>query len=166
MLQEFAVAIAVSALVSLTLTPMMSARLLRNKTHQAEGRLRRVLEMGLGRAARAYDRCLIVAPRHRFIPLMTMLATVAASAWLLWENSAPASVTSQRAARPVPTAFVFLRAADLPEAEAIVELLIANTAKYSLAAPRAVALGFRGELAVWRGDAEDLAGRRERAAGS
>ena len=48
MFQEFAVtvtvAIAVSALVSLTLTPMMGARLLRQEQPEEQGRLSRALE--------------------------------------------------------------------------------------------------------------------------
>jgi HAE1 family hydrophobic/amphiphilic exporter-1 len=86
MFQEFAVtvtvAIAVSALVSLTLTPMMGARLLRHEHADQQGRLSRALEWGFDALMAAYDRALIVALRHRFITLMVMLATVAVTGWL------------------------------------------------------------------------------------
>jgi multidrug efflux pump subunit AcrB len=84
--QEFAVtvtvAIAVSALVSLTLTPVMGARLLRQEHPEAQGWLSRALEWCFDALLAAYDRALVVALRHRFITLMAMLATVAATAWL------------------------------------------------------------------------------------
>ena len=77
MFQEFAVtvtvAIAVSALVSLTLTPMMGARLLHHEKPEEQGRLSRGLEWCFDGLLAVYDRALIVALRHRFITLMTML---------------------------------------------------------------------------------------------
>jgi HAE1 family hydrophobic/amphiphilic exporter-1 len=86
MFQEFAVtvtvAIAVSALVSLTLTPMMGARVLRQEHPKERGRLSRALEWCFDALLAAYDRALVVALRHRFVTLMVMLATVAATAWL------------------------------------------------------------------------------------
>ncbi|MEA2791558.1 MAG: hydrophobic/amphiphilic exporter (mainly bacteria), family, partial [Acetobacteraceae bacterium] len=86
MFQEFAVtvtvAIAVSALVSLTLTPMMGARLLRHEKPEEQGRLSRGLERCFDALLATYDRGLVVALRHRFITLMVMLATVAATGWL------------------------------------------------------------------------------------
>jgi hydrophobe/amphiphile efflux-1 (HAE1) family protein len=85
MFQEFAVtvtvAIAVSLLVSLTLTPMLGARLLRHEG-SGQGRLARALEWCFDALLGAYDRALIVALRHRFTTLMIMLATVAATGWL------------------------------------------------------------------------------------
>jgi HAE1 family hydrophobic/amphiphilic exporter-1 len=84
--QEFGVtvtvAIAVSALVSLTLTPMLGARLLRQEGKTARGLLSRTLEWCFDALLAAYDRALVVALRHRFVTLMVMLATVAATAWL------------------------------------------------------------------------------------
>jgi HAE1 family hydrophobic/amphiphilic exporter-1 len=84
--EEFGVtvtaAIAVSALVSLTLTPMMGARLLRHERPEARGRLYRALEWCFEALLAAYDRALVVALRHRFITLMVMLGTIAASVWL------------------------------------------------------------------------------------
>ncbi|HME22708.1 MAG TPA: efflux RND transporter permease subunit [Acetobacteraceae bacterium] len=86
MFQEFAVtvtvAIAVSALVSLTLTPTMGARLLRHEHPEQRGRLSRALEWCFDALLATYDRALVVALRHRFVTLMVMLATMAATAWL------------------------------------------------------------------------------------
>ena len=86
MFQEFAVtvtvAIAVSALVSLTLTPMMGARLLRHERPEEQGRLSRGLEWCFDALLAGYDRALVVALRHRFVTLMVMLATVALTGWL------------------------------------------------------------------------------------
>jgi hydrophobe/amphiphile efflux-1 (HAE1) family protein len=86
MFQEFAVtvtvSIAVSALVSLTLTPMMGARLLHHEKPEEQGRLSRGLEWCFDGLLAIYDRGLVVALRHRFITLMTMLATVALTGWL------------------------------------------------------------------------------------
>ncbi len=86
MFQEFAVtvtvAIAVSTLVSLTLTPMMGARLLRHEKPEQQGRVSRALEWCFNSLLAIYDRGLVIALRHRFITLMTMLATVALTGWL------------------------------------------------------------------------------------
>jgi hydrophobe/amphiphile efflux-1 (HAE1) family protein len=85
MFQEFAitvtVAIAVSVIVSLTLTPMMGARLLREAHSDKAGRISRALERGFDALLAGYDRMLVVALRHRFVTLMTMLATVALTGW-------------------------------------------------------------------------------------
>ncbi len=86
MFQEFAVtvtvAIGVSVLVSLTLTPMMGARLLRQEHPQQQGRLSRALERGFDALLACYTRALTVALRHRLVTLMVMLATVAVTVWL------------------------------------------------------------------------------------
>ena len=86
MFQEFAVtvtvAIAVSALVSLTLTPMMGARLLRHERPEEQGRLSRGLEWCFDGLLAGYDRALVVALRHRFVTLMVMLGTVVLTGWL------------------------------------------------------------------------------------
>jgi hydrophobe/amphiphile efflux-1 (HAE1) family protein len=86
MFQEFAVtvtvAIGVSVLVSLTLTPMMGARLLRAEHPDQQGRLSRALEHVFEALLAGYSRTLRVALRHRFITLMGMLATVAVTALL------------------------------------------------------------------------------------
>ncbi len=86
MFEEFGVtvtvAIAVSLLVSLTLTPMMGARLLQAEHAEKAGRFSRALEYGFDSLLAVYDRALVVALRYRFITLMAMLATIAATAWL------------------------------------------------------------------------------------
>jgi hydrophobe/amphiphile efflux-1 (HAE1) family protein len=86
MFQEFAVtvtvAIAVSALVSLTLTPMMAARLLRHEQPEKQGRLSRALERCFDTLLAVYDRGLVVALRHRFVTLMVMVGTVLMTGWL------------------------------------------------------------------------------------
>jgi HAE1 family hydrophobic/amphiphilic exporter-1 len=86
MFQEFAVtvtvAIAVSALVSLTLTPMMGSRLLRYERPEEKGRLSRGLEWCFDTMLTAYDRALVVTLRHRFVTLMVMLGTMALTGWL------------------------------------------------------------------------------------
>jgi hydrophobe/amphiphile efflux-1 (HAE1) family protein len=86
MFQEFAVtvtvAIAVSALVSLTLTPMMAARLLRHEQSEQQGRLSRALERCFDALLAVYDRGLVVALRHQFVTLMVMVGTVVVTGWL------------------------------------------------------------------------------------
>jgi hydrophobe/amphiphile efflux-1 (HAE1) family protein len=86
MFQEFAVtvtaAIVVSMFVSVTMTPTLGARLLRQEHPEEQGRLARGLGRCFDALLGAYDRALIVALRHRFITLMVMLATVAATGWL------------------------------------------------------------------------------------
>ncbi|HYZ23520.1 MAG TPA: efflux RND transporter permease subunit, partial [Rhodopila sp.] len=86
MFEEFAVvvtvAIAVSALVSLTLTPMMGGRLLRQEHAERQGLLSRGLERGFDAMVAGYDRMLRVVLRHRFTTLMVMLGTVALTAYL------------------------------------------------------------------------------------
>src|SRR5260221_80663 len=76
-------AIALSAFVSLTLTPMLAARV--GRPHRAgavPNRFERGAEAVFEGMLRAYDRALQWVLRHRRLTLLTMLATVAASAWL------------------------------------------------------------------------------------
>ena len=73
-------AVLVSALVSLTLVPMLASRLLPADAHDAEGTntwLGRVFEAGFGRVTRAYTRSLDVALAHRIIVLIIAVATFA-----------------------------------------------------------------------------------------
>jgi HAE1 family hydrophobic/amphiphilic exporter-1 len=81
--REFAVTvsmtIAVSAFVALTLTPMMCARFLRSEKNTTHGRLYVLTERGFDRLLRAYERCLDVVLRHRFVTLLVFFATVAAT---------------------------------------------------------------------------------------
>lgn len=81
MFQEFAVtvsvAIAVSAFVSLTLTPMMCARLLPRHTTRPATRASRALERGFETMQNGYEGVLRLAIRFRLITLLVMLGTVA-----------------------------------------------------------------------------------------
>jgi HAE1 family hydrophobic/amphiphilic exporter-1 len=79
--REFAVTVAmaifVSVIVSLTLTPMMCARVLTAERGTRSGLITRALEHFFDWLAAVYDRGRVVALRHRFITLMVMLSTVA-----------------------------------------------------------------------------------------
>jgi hydrophobe/amphiphile efflux-1 (HAE1) family protein len=83
--REFAivvsVTIVVSALVSLTLTPMMCSRFLSGQAH-SHGRLYTAVERMFEGMISFYERTLDVALRFRFITLMVWVATVAVTAWL------------------------------------------------------------------------------------
>jgi multidrug efflux pump len=85
--REFALtlslAIAVSLVVSLTLTPMMCSRLL-HEPHQKkqEGRFARWLERGFNSLQGGYQRTLGWALRHPRLILLVLLATVALNVWL------------------------------------------------------------------------------------
>jgi hydrophobe/amphiphile efflux-1 (HAE1) family protein len=74
-----AVAILVSVVVSLTLTPMMCSRLLTPEGHGGAGRVSRALERFFDDLVAVYDRALVVALRHRLITLNTMIFTVCAT---------------------------------------------------------------------------------------
>ena len=84
--REFAVTvtmtIAVSAIVSLTLTPMMASRLLKDQHHARHGRLYSLIERFFDRLLAGYMSMLDLVLRHRFITLMTFFGTVALSAYL------------------------------------------------------------------------------------
>ena len=71
------VAVAISAVVSLTLTPMMSARLLRPAAEAHPGRLARGAEAALAATRAAYGRGLAWCLRHQGLILIGFLATVA-----------------------------------------------------------------------------------------
>ncbi|MDE3177042.1 MAG: efflux RND transporter permease subunit, partial [Pseudomonadota bacterium] len=81
--REFSVTIAmtigVSALVSLTLTPMMASRFLKPHDEEKHGRIYKLSERGFNALARGYERGLDLALRRSFITLMIFLATVAAT---------------------------------------------------------------------------------------
>ena len=76
--QEFAVTVSVSLvlslLISLTLTPMMCARLLKPPSKE-HGRLYRSFERGFDGLLDVYERGLKIVLRHRFVTLMVMLGT-------------------------------------------------------------------------------------------
>ncbi len=84
--QEFAVTITVSLIlsliISLTLTPMMCARLLKNQTHKPHGRLYVLFERGFDALLTLYEHGLKIALRHRFVTLLVMLGTIAVTGWL------------------------------------------------------------------------------------
>jgi hydrophobe/amphiphile efflux-1 (HAE1) family protein len=81
MFQEFAVtvcvAIVASMLVSLTLTPMMCAHLLRPSDPAKHGRLYRLLENGFASMQRGYEGLLRIALRFKPVTLAIMLTTIA-----------------------------------------------------------------------------------------
>ena len=78
--REFAVTvtmtIAVSAVVALTLSPMMGALFLRDERHVQHGRLYMTLERGFEWLIERYERGLDFVLRHQFPTLITFLATV------------------------------------------------------------------------------------------
>jgi hydrophobe/amphiphile efflux-1 (HAE1) family protein len=84
--REFAVtlsiAIAMSALVSLTLTPMMASRLLRSHEEQKRGRFYRISEKAFAALHGAYDRALRWVLDHEALMLLVTLATVCFTVWL------------------------------------------------------------------------------------
>lgn len=90
MFREFAVtlsiAVVVSAVVSLTLTPMMCARLLKPVRPEAAGRrpgpLGRLSDGIGGSLARGYAASLAIVLRHRGLTLLVTILTVLATIWL------------------------------------------------------------------------------------
>ncbi len=78
--REFAITLAVtilvSAVVSLTLTPMMCAKILRHKPPEEQGWFYRRTEDLFERVIAFYGRTLQTVLRHRFITLMVTLATL------------------------------------------------------------------------------------------
>ena len=84
--REFSVTIAmtigVSALVALTLTPMMASRFLKSHDQERHGRLYNLSEKGFIALARGYERGIDFVLRHRFATLMTFFATVIATVYL------------------------------------------------------------------------------------
>ncbi|MCZ2105506.1 MAG: efflux RND transporter permease subunit, partial [Burkholderiales bacterium] len=83
--REFAVTLAItilfSALVSLTLVPMMSARVLK-PLDEAQGRIARALQDGIDAMIRWYDAGLVWVLRHQGFTLWVALATFAVTALL------------------------------------------------------------------------------------
>ena len=85
--REFAVTLAItilfSAVVSLTLVPMMAARVL-EPLDQAQGRLGRWVQARLDRTLARYDRALRWVLAHQNLTLTLALATLAVTALLYW----------------------------------------------------------------------------------
>jgi hydrophobe/amphiphile efflux-1 (HAE1) family protein len=83
--REFAIAVSValvlSLLISLTLTPMMCAYLLKPES-KAHGRLYRFFERGFEGLLNLYEAGLKIVLRHQFSTLMAMLGTVALTGYL------------------------------------------------------------------------------------
>jgi multidrug efflux pump len=84
LLREFSItlafAVAVSTVVSLTVTPMICAHFIRRAPDPTPtGRLGRIVEAVMASATRAYAASLAVALRWRFLTMLVMLATVAAT---------------------------------------------------------------------------------------
>ena len=83
--REFAVAVSValvlSLLISLTLTPMMCARLLKPQ-RERHGRLYRLSERGFDGLLNLYETGLKIVLRHRFTTLMGMLGTIVLTGYL------------------------------------------------------------------------------------
>ncbi|MGY4337304.1 multidrug efflux pump subunit AcrB [Bradyrhizobium sp. LM2.9] len=84
--QEFAItitaALLLSLVISLTLTPMMCARLLKHDPRKRHGRLYLVFERGFDALLSLYARGLRIVLRHRFATLLVMLSTVALTGYL------------------------------------------------------------------------------------
>jgi len=84
--REFAVTLAVtiviSAVVSLTLTPMMCSRILRHRPEEQQTRFYRVSEHAFNRMIAFYGRTLKFVLRHQGVALLVALATLALTVYL------------------------------------------------------------------------------------
>jgi multidrug efflux pump len=87
--REFAVTLAVtilvSAVVSLTLTPMMAARLLKHTPPEKQGRCYRWSERAFDQVIAAYGRTLDLVLRHQSATLLVFVGTVVLTALLLFQ---------------------------------------------------------------------------------
>jgi hydrophobe/amphiphile efflux-1 (HAE1) family protein len=77
-----AIAVVVSAVVSLTLTPMMCSRLLRHQAEAPQGRIARALERILHVSSEFYVATLGWFLRRRFLSVLVTIACLAGSFWL------------------------------------------------------------------------------------
>src|SRR4029079_1532396 len=84
--REFAVTLSVtilvSAVVSLTLTPMMCARLLKHQPREQHGWLYRMSEYGFDSVIRLYGVTLQWVLRHQFATILSFLATLVGTVYL------------------------------------------------------------------------------------
>ena len=79
-----AVTILVSAVVSLTLTPMMSAKLLRHRPEKEQSRLFRMSERAFERTIEFYGRTLRWVLKHQPATLMVAIVTLVLTIFLYW----------------------------------------------------------------------------------
>lgn len=77
-----AVAILISAVVSLTFTPMLCGRLLRHVPDNEQGRLFQVTGRFFDRIIAGYDRLLLIVLRHQRLTLLIAIATVGLTSML------------------------------------------------------------------------------------
>jgi HAE1 family hydrophobic/amphiphilic exporter-1 len=88
MFREFAAAVSISLvlslIISLTLTPMMCARLLSEEHKKEHGRLYQWSERGFDVLLHIYERTLKIALRFRFLTLMVMLGTIGLTGYLYY----------------------------------------------------------------------------------
>ncbi len=86
--REFAITLAVtiviSAIVSLTLTPMMAAKLLKHRPNEQQGRIYRVTERAWNALIDYYDRTLRFVLGHQTATLFVAVATLALTVLLFW----------------------------------------------------------------------------------
>ena len=86
MFREFAltltIAVVTSAIVSLTLTPMMCSRLLRHQTESASGGISRQFHSAIDWTVERYRRSLEWVIRHETLTLLVTVGTVIATVWL------------------------------------------------------------------------------------
>ncbi|MDB5617847.1 efflux RND transporter permease subunit [Tardiphaga sp.] len=84
--REFAVTVSVailmSGLISLTVTPMMCAWLIDDSHDKSRGRLFRWSERAFESVTNGYARCLDVVLRHRILTLLVTVGTLALTVWL------------------------------------------------------------------------------------
>ncbi len=84
--REFSITVAltivVSAFVSLTLTPMMAARFMKDQAHAKHGRLYMMMEGFFDALLHGYERGLDICIRFRFITLLVFFATVGLTVYL------------------------------------------------------------------------------------
>jgi multidrug efflux pump len=76
-----AIAISLSAIISLTLTPMMCSELLRAERRKP-GRIGRALDRGLARLVAGYGHGLRFVLRHQIVVFLVTLATIGTTMWL------------------------------------------------------------------------------------
>ncbi|AMN39375.1 efflux RND transporter permease subunit [Rhodoplanes sp. Z2-YC6860] len=86
MFREFAltltIAVVVSAIISLTLTPMMCSRILRHQTAHRANAIGDFFNRAVDRTVEAYHRSLLWVLRHQAATLLVTLLTLVATVWL------------------------------------------------------------------------------------